>query len=149
MKLCQSLKKKTWRYILIDIVTSTFVFLSFVFFKEGYLKLGLLFFTSIPFGILWYKWKNKSARLFFIWYSNIGLLLSLGIYYLIEIDLHSNETILAYSLLSSTTYLYFISIYYVKKCKKIDEGVMAKESTLYLMKIVSFYEGSYVKEFPM
>jgi hypothetical protein len=130
-EIVSSPQNKSWRYILIDIITSTFVFLSFVFFKEGHLEVGLLFFTLIPFGILWYKWKNRNAKKYFKYYSLIGFVFSLLIYFTRGINLKYQESILIYTLISTLTYLYFIGCFYVQKCKAEDEIIMQNTKAIY------------------
>lgn len=123
-------KKKTWRYILIDIATSILIFLSFVFIKEGKIELGLLSFTIIPLGILWYKWKNIMARKYFLYYFLTSLFFST----IIALTCNSQSyplCVFLYSLGSTIVYLYFITFYYIKKCKSKDIELMKLSDAKY------------------
>jgi hypothetical protein len=129
-KIVSESNKKTWKYILIDILTSFLIFFSFVFFKESNNIVGLSLFTFIPIGILYYKWKNKKARNYFLIYSIISF-----VFFVVLIMNSKNQNFMVFVLinvvLSTLIYFYFISFYYIQKCEKEDLNIMEKQNSMY------------------
>jgi hypothetical protein len=119
-------------YLVCDVGSSLFFFLSFVFVKHNAYIWALLFIAIVPLFFLVYKWPNKEDKKVHPWFLGatlIGLLLYIITYYIMPgwKFYESKWFLFWFVLIEFSVYSYYVFVYYNGKPKKEDEKLYPKK----------------------
>lgn len=120
-------EKRSWTYLLCDVFSSLFFFLTFVSVKVEHFGLGLILISLNPIFFFWYKRANQKDRSFHIPYMiasiGIGVLYIINSIFNLNWALFSNlKTLLLFFVtISFVIYLFYVFCFYENYSKAVDK----------------------------
>jgi len=119
-------EKRSWTYLLCDVGSSLFFFLSFVMAKLEHYEIALIFVSIIPIFFSIYKCKNKADRKFHIKYVigslviMIFLISNLHNFFGLNMIEYPYKSLFYFTFISLLIYIYYIFSYYNNYSEKED-----------------------------
>ncbi len=125
-------EKRNWTYLLCDVFSSLFFFLTFVSVKVEHYGLSLFFISLIPLFFFLYKRPNRYDRYYNIPYFTLSI--TIGFLYFINSRYNLNWTIfrtaetflLYFVLISFSVYIIYVFLYYELLSKEEDKRLYGK-----------------------